>query len=1353
MDKQEQRELIGEIKKAYARGDFDRVLMFADEMNIRRLADSRTLEMVADAHAAKGELEDAREVLLMAYEKTPMGRKMAYKLSELSIALDDLDNAVEFYEDFCKMAPHDNDRYLLKYKIGKAGGVSAEDLVKVLAVYCSKEVDEKWMYELAALYYKLRDKEKCLEICDNIILWFANGDYVQKAKALKTRLGAEAETAATPEKENTNAGQLGTDIPLEGYIDMSGQELAQPEGLEEVLEQVVPAGNGPETVAATDDFGMEELNEAFLEEVLQDKTPNQDMAIGDAMAIAEAKEQAEMAQAAEAFERVTRTEVPQERTPSVRKYGRFEGTVTFETVPEKTAEGTPFEVNGEVITLPKTTFEDMSHDWTIPEELLNAEDVAVQPEVFEEPVYGAHRYVPPTEKEEPEFEEPVYGAHRVMTRAEEEAARAAEAAELQAQLEAAKVKAEEEAARAAQLQAELEAAREKIKREETEDNDQPAETIEAPAETETVEAVPEETEPEAALEEPAAVPVEEAVTIPEEAAEVVYDIPEPVAEPKEEVFAEQEEAGLQVSDNPVIAAVIEPVAEPLAEVERARAGFDDVFPSVLNQQEMFPEKERDVLFAGEESDNVSIKTKDEGGASTILFAISPREDESAPDELILPESVHAEVTSSKIAERAAQESREPAEKPSYSSRLQAAIEPEPVPQMKPAVEKPVPTEVIRPTRSSKYSSVSSLFAEDETDNIDGQITLDSMFATYSKRETALEPVIPELPQEHDAIEQTLPEVKAEEEFIVDESAIAKEENEPPLITELGEDFGRKLELEPEMAAEPEADGMSDFEKAMLAYDTARAEGKEGFDFKSLFTKASDEEFAEDSFEEPEEELEEYEEQLYDEPEEEYEDDAYEDEYEDDEYDEEYDDEYEDDAYDEDEYEDDEYDEEYDEDEYEDDAYDEDEYEAEPDEDGAKGGALDDDYEVGFGADDETEYVEEYEAESEDGFEQELDNYEEDGSEEEFTEDYEEEPYEDGDFVEDDYVEEYEEESYEDGYAVDDYEEALQEEEPYEEEPVEYDDSFKEDEVAEEPAETYEEEPYEEAYEEESYEEAPEEYEEAYADEDDAEYEDEYEAEYEDDYEYEDGGYMMPAELKEELAEFMLIDGMEERINRTIGSLIGKKRQGDPTGGNLIVTGDTKSGKTYLTIAVIKAVGQEIGGNSRVAKVKAQALNGKNMMKVFEKIAGSDLLIENVGYLTDETVESLIDILSSRNLSSMVALEGNQLAIDNMISKHPELNELFQTRLNVSELSLAQWADLACQYAEEQGYTVSDMALLALHAKIDELNVPTERLGYDNIRGIIDNAIANASKRGGGKFRFGSKKRKGNAKQLEEADFM
>ena len=270
-----------------------------------------------------------------------------------------------------------------------------------------------------------------------------------------------------------------------------------------------------------------------------------------------------------------------------------------------------------------------------------------------------------------------------------------------------------------------------------------------------------------------------------------------------------------------------------------------------------------------------------------------------------------------------------------------------------------------------------------------------------------------------------------------------------------------------------------------------------------------------------------------------------------------------------------------------------------------------------------------------------------------------------------------------------------------------------------------------------------------------EYEDEYEYEYEDEYEEapKDYGYEMPDELKDELYEFLLMEGMEQKISYAIGSLIDKKRAGDVTGGHLLVTGDTKSGKTFLTIAVIKAVSKEIGsGSSRVAKVKAEALNGKNMQKVFDKINGSDLLIENVGYLNDQTIEELIEILRNSTSSTMVALEGNQLAVDNMISNHPELLSLFKTRLDIEELSLAQWADLACDYAAERGYTINDMALLALHAKIDELNVPTARLGYEDIKGIIDDAIDNASQRNSGKFRFGGRKNKGGANELDESDF-
>ncbi|MBR5931804.1 MAG: hypothetical protein IKZ95_07255 [Lachnospiraceae bacterium] len=1274
MDKQEQRELIGEIKKAYARGDFDRVLEYAGEMNLRKLGDNRTLEMVADAHAANGQLEDARDVLLMAYEKTPMGRKMAYKLSELSIALDNLDDAVEFYEDFCKMAPHDNDRYLLKYKIGKAGGVAAEDLAKVLAVYCSKEVDEKWMYELASLYYKLREKEKCLEICDNIILWFANGDYVRKAESLKMKLGENVTQAAPKEKEPAAAGVIGQDIPVEGFI-----EISSPQEKDEL----------------SDDYSMEDLGDAFLQEALDDDIPDQNMAIGDAIALAEAKEQAEFVNAAENFEVFRETPAPakkepviREIVPVVRKYEQLDESISFDA--ETEPEGNQYEVNGEVITLPKTTFEDMSHDWTIPEELLNAEDVSPSAEEFEEPVYGAHRYVPPTEQKS-EFEEPVYGSHRVVTKAEEEAAKAA-------------------------LAKELEEAEKNLELEEVAQGEIPVVPV-APAEAavETAPAAPAEATVEAA---PAAPVAEAAATVIPEAPATEPAAPAPAAVPEEApAVPAPEEEMLQASDNPIIAAVIEPVREEEPDELQSWNHFDSVFPPAFNDtQDERPRLAPDVVLEPKAASGEKSAEERPDSEGPILFAIAPQEDEAAPDTLVLPESVDADTVIKNredipAAPAAAPETpAEPAVKAPEMPKqekvpLSFTVTPEP------AKEKPVQTEVIRPMGNSKYSSVNTLFAEDEADNIDGQITLDSMFATYSRREVKEEPVIPEtkaMPVEEFAAEP--------EELItpVPQAAEAEDDGEPPLITDLAGSFGELDEETPayeekpytqtsfippvyeepvseepvyeepvyeEPLSEEPADGdMSDFEKAMQAYDAARAEGKEGFDFKALLTKSIEGEQSEEIFVEPESE--EFVEERYDEEPEEFEE-EYEDEYEEfDEYDEEY------------------------------------------DEGGSNGESyrFSDDYEVGFGDDYEEEYEEEYEDEEayeeEDGFNEEYDEYEAEPEEfeEEFEEEYEEEydGYDDSEEVgeEEPYGEEFDE--YSEEYD-ESYEESYDEESGYEEDAEYSDESYEEE-------DTYEEEPYEE----EPYEEA----------ESGAYY-----------------GYEMPEDLREELSEFLLIDGMEERITDAIDSLIEKKRQGDPTGGNLIVTGDTKSGKTYLTIAVIKAVGREIGGNSRVAKVNAQALNGKNMSKVFEKIAGSDLLIENVGYMSDETVENLIRILRTENLSSMVALEGNQLAIDNMLNKHPVLQDLFQTRLSVKELNLTQWADLACEYAEQQGYTVSDMALLALHAKIDELNIPTARLGYEDIKGIIDNAIANASKRGGGKFRFGSKKHKGNAKQLDEADFM
>ena len=248
-------------------------------------------------------------------------------------------------------------------------------------------------------------------------------------------------------------------------------------------------------------------------------------------------------------------------------------------------------------------------------------------------------------------------------------------------------------------------------------------------------------------------------------------------------------------------------------------------------------------------------------------------------------------------------------------------------------------------------------------------------------------------------------------------------------------------------------------------------------------------------------------------------------------------------------------------------------------------------------------------------------------------------------------------------------------------------------------------------------------------------------------------YSIPEEMKDELAEFLLISGMEEQICNTIGNIIERKRNGDPTGGHLIMTGDAKSGKTYLTISIIKAVGKEIGSSTgRVAKVQAEALNGKDLKKVFSKIEGSDLIIENAGYLNDETVKRLISAMKTANLRSMVVLEGNELGVDNIIAKHPELKDLFRTRLKLHELSLSDWGKFACNYAQEKGYIVGDMAVLALHARIDEINLPTTRLVAEDVQGIIDKAIDKAKKRSSGRL-FGGKKNRDSVQELDETDFM
>ncbi len=250
-------------------------------------------------------------------------------------------------------------------------------------------------------------------------------------------------------------------------------------------------------------------------------------------------------------------------------------------------------------------------------------------------------------------------------------------------------------------------------------------------------------------------------------------------------------------------------------------------------------------------------------------------------------------------------------------------------------------------------------------------------------------------------------------------------------------------------------------------------------------------------------------------------------------------------------------------------------------------------------------------------------------------------------------------------------------------------------------------------------------------------------------------YQLSDTIREELSEFLLKDGMEEQFVKAVDTIAGRKIKGDTSGGNLIVAGDAKSGKTYLAVEVVKAVTEDTGvGTGKVATVQAEALNGKDISKVFAKINGNDLVIENVGYLEDETIRALESNIRNNTSDGMVIFEGNQIAIDNILRNFPELDELFESRIDLSELSIVEWAEVAKGYAEEKGYRLDDMAVLALHAKINENNIPTRRLGYESITKIVDEAVAKAEKRNVGKlFSAFSKKDEGELKELIEADFM
>ena len=189
LDKEEFRIKLEEINRLVEKKNYKDAMEVVDSIDWRRVKNVRTLCVVGEIYAANKRYEDSKEIFLLAYHRAPIGKNILYRLIEVSLRMKDIQEAEEFYEEFLEIAPNDSTRYILNYKISKEKQVPLEQQIRILEEYKEKEFTERWSYELAKLYYQNGDTEKCLDLCNEMVLWFSEGKYVMKALDLKNRMG------------------------------------------------------------------------------------------------------------------------------------------------------------------------------------------------------------------------------------------------------------------------------------------------------------------------------------------------------------------------------------------------------------------------------------------------------------------------------------------------------------------------------------------------------------------------------------------------------------------------------------------------------------------------------------------------------------------------------------------------------------------------------------------------------------------------------------------------------------------------------------------------------------------------------------------------------------------------------------------------------------------------------------------------------------------------------------------------------------------------------------------------------------------------------------------------------------